>query len=65
MKTVCTSLGFLLAVAALTWLSLRFVLGRLPGDLVIDKGGVVVYLPITTAIIISVLLSLVLWFFRR
>jgi len=65
MKTAGASLVFLLAVAALTWLSVRFVLGRLPGDLVIDKGGVVVYLPITTAIVVSVLLSLVLWFFRR
>jgi hypothetical protein len=65
MKTVGTSLGFLLAVAVLTWLSVSLGLGRLPGDLVIDKGGVVVYLPITTAIIVSVLLSLVLWLFRR
>jgi hypothetical protein len=56
---------FLLAVAALTFLSLRFGLGRLPGDLVIDRGGVVIYAPITTAIIVSVLLSLVLWLFRR
>jgi Protein of unknown function (DUF2905) len=65
MKTVGASLVFLLAVAILTWLSVHFLLGRLPGDLVIDKGGVVVYLPITTAIIVSVLLSLVLWLFRR
>jgi hypothetical protein len=37
----------------------------LPGDLVIDEGGVVIYAPITTAILASLLLSLVLWFFRR
>jgi len=65
MKAVGASLVFLLAVAVLTWLSVRYGLGRLPGDLVIDKGGVVVYLPIITAIIVSLLLSLVLWFFRR
>ena len=65
MKTVGEFVVFLLAVAVLTWLSVSFVLGRLPGDLVIDKGGVVVYLPITTAIVVSVLLSLVLWLFRR
>ena len=45
-------------------LSVRFGLGRLPGDLVIDHGGVVLYLPITTAFIASVVLSLVLWLFR-
>jgi hypothetical protein len=56
---------FLLAVAALTFVSVRFVLGRLPGDLVIDQGGVVIYAPITTAIIVSLLLSLVVWLVRR
>jgi hypothetical protein len=65
MRPLGASLVFLAAVAVLTWLSVRFVLGRLPGDLVIDKGGVVVYLPITTAIVVSLLLSLVLWLFRR
>ena len=58
-------IGFLLAVAALTFLSVRFGLGRLPGDLVLDQGGVVLYLPITTAVLVSLLLSLVLWLFRR
>ncbi|MCJ7526668.1 MAG: DUF2905 domain-containing protein [Methyloceanibacter sp.] len=52
-------------MAALAFVSVRFGLGRLPGDLVIDQGGVVVYAPITTAVIVSLLLSLVLWLFRR
>ena len=34
-------------------------------DLVLDQGGVVIYAPITTAVIVSLLLSLVLWLFRR
>jgi hypothetical protein len=65
MKPLCASLVFVLAVVALTFLSVRYGLGRLPGDLVIDRGGVVVYLPITTAVIVSVILSAVLWLFRR
>jgi hypothetical protein len=65
MKPLGGPLLFLLAVGALTFLSVRFGLGRLPGDLVIDHGGVVIYAPITTAVIVSVLLSLVLWLFRR
>jgi Protein of unknown function (DUF2905) len=65
MKPLSASLGFLLAVVALTFLSVRYGLGRLPGDLIIDRGGVVVYLPITTAVIVSVILSAVLWLFRR
>jgi hypothetical protein len=65
MKIAGASVVFLLAVVALTFLSVRYGLGRLPGDIVIDRGGVVVYLPITTAILVSLLLSAVLWFFRR
>jgi hypothetical protein len=65
MRSVGGPILFLLAVAALTFLSVRFVLGRLPGDLVIDQGGVLIYAPITTAVIVSLLLSLVLWLFRR
>jgi hypothetical protein len=40
---------FLATVVALTYLSVHFLLGRLPGDLVIDHGGVVIYAPITTS----------------
>ena len=65
MKSLGASLVFVLAVVALTFLSVRYGLGRLPGDLVIDRGGLVVYLPITTAVIVSVILSAVLWLFRR
>jgi len=65
MKSLGTPLVFLVAVVALTFLSVRYGLGRLPGDLIIDRGGVVVYLPITTAVIVSVILSAVLWLFRR
>jgi hypothetical protein len=65
MKPLGASLVFLLAVVALTFLSVRYGLGRLPGDLIIDRGGVVVYLPITTAVIVSVILSAVVRLFRR
>jgi len=56
---------FLAAVAALTYLSVHFLLGRLPGDIVIDRGSYYFYLPITTCIVVSVLLSLALWLFSR
>jgi hypothetical protein len=52
-------------VILLTMLSVQCVLGRLPGDIVVDTGKFYFYLPITTAIIISVLLSIVFWLFRR
>jgi hypothetical protein len=55
-----------LAVAgagALIWLGVP--LGRLPGDLVIRRGGGTLYLPITTSLLVSVVLSLAVWLFRR
>jgi DUF2905 family protein len=49
----------------LTMASVRYGLGRLPGDIVVDTGSFYFYLPITTAVIVSVLLSLVFWLFNR
>lgn len=39
--------------------------GRLPGDLRIGSGGVRVYFPLTSMLLVSVVLSLVLWLVRR
>ncbi len=52
---------FFAAVVTLTAISIQYGLGRLPGDIVVDRGGTVLYLPITTAIIVSLVLSLGLW----
>ena len=40
-------------------------LGNLPGDLTIQRGRFSFYFPITTCIIVSIVVSLVLYFFRR
>jgi chaperone modulatory protein CbpM len=60
-----SELLFLLGVAVFTYLSVRYGPGRLPGDIVIDRGNFYFYAPITTAIIVSLLLSVALWLFRR
>jgi hypothetical protein len=65
-RSLLEATAFLLAVGALTFVSVRFVLGRLPGDIVIDRGGgAYFYAPFTTAILIGLVLSLVLWLIRR
>ena len=46
------------------WLS-RLPLGRLPGDILIEKPGFTFYFPVTTSIVISIVVSALLWFFRR
>jgi hypothetical protein len=40
-------------------------LGRLPGDIVIERGNVHIYFPIVTCIIVSVVLSFILWLMNR
>jgi len=39
--------------------------GRLPGDIVIDRGPVTFYFPIVTCVVLSMVLSLLFWLFRR
>lgn len=58
--------GVLLLAAGLLWPFLsRIGLGRLPGDIAIqgEQGGF--YFPIVTCILVSVVLSLVLWIAGR
>lgn len=59
-------LGSLLVAAGLLWPWLKKLnLFRLPGDIVIDRPGTKVFIPITTMILLSAVVSLVLWLFRR
>ena len=44
---------------------LPFRIGRLPGDLVYRGKNTTVYFPIVTSIVLSVVLTLVLWLFNR
>jgi uncharacterized protein HemY len=40
-------------------------IGRLPGDIYYRRGNTTVYVPLMTSILVSVVLSLMFWFFRR
>lgn len=44
---------------------LPFRIGRLPGDIYIQKDNSTFYFPITTCIVVSVILSLLMWVFNR
>lgn len=41
------------------------LLGKLPGDVRIERPGVRIYIPITSCLLLSVVLSAVLWLFSR
>lgn len=59
-------LGLAVIVVGLLWPWLaKIPLGRLPGDIVIDRPGLKVYIPVTTMILVSLLLSLLAWLFRK
>lgn len=65
-QKILITLGLALLAAGLAWPWLKDIpLGRLPGDIVIQREGFTIYFPITTMVIVSVLLSLVMWWFRR
>jgi hypothetical protein len=58
--------GVLLLIAGLAWPWLRKLgLFRLPGDIVIEREGFRLYLPLATSLLVSALLSLVLWLIDR
>lgn len=59
-------LGVVLIVVGLLWPFLQKAgLGRLPGDIVVERDNVRFYFPITTSILISLVLSLLFWLFSR
>jgi len=58
--------GIVLVAAGVLWPFLtRLGLGRLPGDIVIERGNFRFYFPIVTSLVISVVLTLLIWLFRR
>jgi Protein of unknown function (DUF2905) len=60
------ALGVLAIVLGLTWRWMRRVpLFHLPGDIVIDRPGFKFFLPITTMLLISVVLSVLAWLLRK
>jgi hypothetical protein len=59
-------LGLVLLAAGLLWpLLSRVGLGRLPGDIVIERENVTFYFPLMTCLLLSVVFSLVFWAVNR
>lgn len=62
------SIGVLLTVVGLMlWLAADKLswLGRLPGDIHIDKPGFQLYAPLMTSLLMSIALTLTFWLFHR
>ena len=66
MQRVLIILGGLIVLIGLAWPWLsKLPLGRLPGDIAVDRPGFRFFMPITTMIIVSLVVSLILWLLRK
>jgi hypothetical protein len=66
MQRLLIVLGVLLVAAGVLWPWLsRLPFGRLPGDIHVVREGFSFHFPLTTGLVISIVISLILWFFRR
>jgi hypothetical protein len=66
MNRLLVALGAALVVAGLLWPWLKMLhTFHLPGDIVIDRPGFKFFLPITTMLIVSAVVSIIAWLMRR
>jgi hypothetical protein len=66
MNRFLITLGALIVLIGVAWPYLRRLpLFRLPGDIVVDRPGFKFFFPITTMLVISVVISLIAWLMRR
>ena len=66
MQRALIVIGVVIVAAGMLWPWLsRLPLGRLPGDIRIESESGGFFFPIVTCLVISVVLSLLLWLFRK
>jgi hypothetical protein len=66
MQRFLIMLGAVLVVAGLAWPWLaKLGLGRLPGDIHIEREGFSFHFPLMTCLLVSAVLTLLLWLFRK
>jgi len=66
MQRTLIILGLVILAVGLLWPWIqKLPLGRLPGDIVVERENFRLYLPLGSMVLVSLLLSLILWVFRR
>jgi len=66
MQKVLIGIGAAIILIGLLWPWLgKLPLGRLPGDIIVNRPNLKVYIPITSMIVLSVIISLVFWIIRN
>ena len=64
-RALLIAFGAILVLGGLAWPLLSRYFGRLPGDIVVRRGNFTFAFPIVTCLVLSLLVSLLLWLFRR
>lgn len=66
MSRLLITFGIVLVVVGLAWpLLAQLGLGRLPGDIRIEREGFTLYIPLMSSLIVSAVISLILWLLRK
>ncbi|MGQ3888293.1 DUF2905 domain-containing protein [Legionella sp. CNM-1927-20] len=66
MQKIIIVIGVIFIIIGLIWPFIhKLGIGRLPGDFLIKKGNFTFYFPLTTSIIISLIIMIILWFMNR
>lgn len=66
MQKTLILIGSICVVIGLLWPWLiKLPIGRLPGDIYIDKPGFKLFFPLTTMLVVSVLVTFLLWLFKK
>ncbi|MFM9816820.1 UNVERIFIED_CONTAM: DUF2905 domain-containing protein [Spiribacter pallidus] len=66
MQKLLVTIGLVILIIGLLWPVIsKLGLGRLPGDILIRREGFTFYFPLATSIIVSVVVTLIIWWFRR
>jgi hypothetical protein len=62
---IIAGLVLLIAGVVVTWGGRFFGSGRLPGDIVVRRNNFTFYFPIVTSLLLSIILTVVMWLFSR
>jgi hypothetical protein len=66
MSRTLITIGLIIVAAGILWPWLtRLGLGRLPGDIMIRRENFTFYAPIATGLLVSIVISLILWLLNR
>ena len=66
MQRILIIVGLLIVLAGVLWPWIsRLPIGRLPGDIIVDRPGLKLFAPFTSMVILSIVLSLIFWLLRK